>query len=307
MGMNHAGEIAALTRQVRPHVAAITNVEAVHMEFFGSLEGIAEAKSEIFEGLEPGGTAILNRDSPMYPVVLKAARAKGVKHIVTFGEHAEADCCLLEYRPVGNGCEISASIHGKDINYSLQAMGRQWAMSSLLTLATMHALGLDDAKTAKALAAFGELEGRGKVVQIGDMALIDDSYNASPAAMRAAFLKTAEVWESRGKKGRKLAALGDMLELGKDAPALHAGLAQDMKNAGFDAVFTAGNLMKHLHDALPQNLRAGHAAKAAELLPLLQKNLRAGDILLIKGSHGSKMYELAKTLSTDEGEKKHAV
>jgi UDP-N-acetylmuramoyl-tripeptide--D-alanyl-D-alanine ligase len=173
-------------------------------------------------------------------------------------------------------------------------------MTSLLVLAVTNALGLDDGKTAAVLSGFTELEGRGHVVVLpvkgGQVLLVDDSYNASPAAMRAAFSKTAEIWEQNGRKGRKLAALGNMLELGSNSSDLHRGLADDIAKHGFDSVYTAGDLMMHLREALPEKKRAEHAAKAMDLLAALQKDLRAGDILLVKGSHGSKMYELAKAL-----------
>ena len=300
MGMNHAGEISHLTKMVQPHVAAITTVEAVHIEFFGSVDGIADAKSEIFEAMTGEGFAIVNRDNPQYGRIAKQATEKNVKHIVTFGSHEKSDCRLVDYRATTEGCAITASIHGKHISYTLKAIGRHWALTSLLTLAVTHALGLDDAKTAAALAQFGELDGRGRIVKVtlsgGEIILIDDSYNASPAAMRAAFMKTQEVWESTGRKGRKFAALGNMLELGQDAVALHTGLVPDIERQSFDGIFTAGDLMKHLHDALPSGVRAGHVAQAMQLLPLLDKKLRAGDVLLVKGSHGSKIYELAKAL-----------
>lgn len=315
MGMNHAGEISHLTRMVQPHVAAITTVEAVHIEFFDSIEGIADAKSEIFDVMTGEGFAILNRDNPHYGRVSKRATEKNVKHIITFGAHEKSDCRLIDYRATAEGCSISASIHGKHMQYTLKAVGRHWALTSLLTLAATHALGLDDEKTAAALAQFGELDGRGKVVKIpvagGDVIVIDDSYNASPAAMRAAFAKTHEVWEGAGRKGRKFAALGNMLELGQDAVSLHTGLLPDIEKAAFDGVFTAGDLMKHLHDGLPTGVRAGHVAAAMQLLPLLEKKLKAGDVLLVKGSHGSKMYELAKALldkaSPQTAGHKHAV
>jgi UDP-N-acetylmuramoyl-tripeptide--D-alanyl-D-alanine ligase len=316
MGMNHSGEISHLTHMVKPHIAAITTVEAVHMEFFGSMEAIADAKSEIFEDMPKGGIAILNRDSPLYAYMLKKAGAHGVHISVTFGTHEKADCRLVEYRPLESGCTVSASIHGRHISYTMQAVGKHWAVTSLLTLAVTHALGLDDEKTAAALASFGELDGRGRVVPVpvagGRAILVDDSYNASPAAMAAAFAKTAEVWESMGRKGRRLAALGNMLELGADAPLLHSGLARDIQQHGFDKVFTSGELMKHLHDALPPGLRAGQVAQAMQLLPLIEKELRAGDVLLLKGSHGSKIYELAKALLDKAAapaamEKRHAV
>lgn len=310
MGMNHAGEISALTRMVQPHVAAITNVEAVHMEFFDSLEAIAEAKAEIFEGLVMGGTAVLNHDNALYPQLVTRAKAQGITRIITFGEHAKADCRLLDYGAGESGCAIEASIYGEHYDYTLGAVGRHWAITSLLVLAVMHALELDIETTIDALAEFSELPGRGAImsvpVQGGEALLIDDSYNASPAAMRAAFSKTAEVWKGSGGQGRKLAALGNMLELGATGPSLHAGLAADLTKHGFDRVFTAGDLMKHLHDALPAKLRAGHVSKASELLSIIQKELRAGDVLLVKGSHGSKMYELAGALQST-GEKKHAV
>ena len=332
MGMNHAGEISHLTKMVQPHLAAITTIEAVHMEFFGSLEAIADAKAEIFltspspcrgEGRGGGNTgeispvatpsltfpptgggdryAILNRDNPQYGRLAKRAAECGIKHIVTFGSHEKSDCRLIDYRGGATGCSISASIHGKHMQYTLKAIGKHWAYTSLLTLAVTHALGLNDEKTTAALTQFGELDGRGRIIKIrvssgGEALVIDDSYNASPAAMRAAFAKTQEVWESGSRKGRKFAALGNMLELGRDSIALHTGLAADLDV--FDGVFTAGELMKHLQDLLPSGKRAGHVTQAMQLLPLLEKKLRADDVLLIKGSHGSKMYELAKALSS---------
>jgi UDP-N-acetylmuramoyl-tripeptide--D-alanyl-D-alanine ligase len=300
MGMNHAGEIAHLTEMVQPDVAAITTVEAVHIEFFDSIDGIARAKAEIFDSMNAKAVAVINRDNPQWQVIRECAAKKGISNLVFFGTGVGAQCRLEHYAASAHGSEIKGNIHGTSMSYRIQAIGKHWAMTSLLTLAVTHALGLDDQKTIEALANFGELEGRGRILPLpvkgGEAILIDDSYNASPAAMRAAFAKTAEVWESIGRKGRKLAALGNMLELGKDAPQLHTDLAADIVKHGFDGVYTAGNFMQHLHDVLPPQMCAGHVEKAMDLLPLLQKELRAGDILLIKGSHGSKMYELAKAL-----------
>jgi UDP-N-acetylmuramoyl-tripeptide--D-alanyl-D-alanine ligase len=314
MGMNHAGEIAHLTKMVQPHVAAITTVEAVHIEFFDSIEGIADAKSEIFDAMSGDGVAILNRDNPHYARVSKNASGKNVRGIITFGSHEKSDCRLVEYRATAEGCQISASIRGKHIGYSLKAVGRHWALTSLLVLAATDAMGLNVDKTASALAAFGELDGRGRIVKVpmpgGEILMIDDSYNASPAAMRAAFAKTQEVWESAGRRGRKFAALGNMLELGQDSISLHTGLSPDIEGLAFDGVFTAGELMKHLSDTLPAGMRAGHVAAAMQLLPLLEKKLKTGDVLLVKGSHGSKMYELARALAEKTAggsERKHAV
>ena len=305
MGMNHAGEIAHLTRMVKPDIAAITNVEAVHSEFFHSIDGIANAKSEIFEGMKVGGIAIINRDSPHYALMARRADDNSIKNIITFGSHEKADCRLIQYHPANGACTVEASLFGKRIHYTMEAVGRHWAITSLLTLAVAHGLNLDDERTADALVDFGELEGRGSLTYLqvrgGEAVLIDDSYNASPAAMRAAFVKTAEVWQGQQKKARKLAALGNMLELGAKSAELHAELAYDIDREGFDKVFTAGEWMKHLHDMMLPPLRGDHVAQAMALLPILQKELQAGDVLLVKGSHGSKMYELVKALKDKIG------
>lgn len=314
MGMNHTGEISHLTKMVRPHIAIISNVEAVHMEFFASIDDIAKAKGEIFEGLEKGGIAIVNADQRYFknlrssaaqaaPVNLASPRSARPETI-TFGADAKADFRLLSYKPTVSGCEVSASIMGEKIDYIIAATGRHWAIISLSVLAAVHALGLDVKKSASALANFSEVEGRGRVVEFaakgGAALLINDSYNASPASMRAAFAKTGEVWQAQGKKGRKIALLGDMLELGEESAKMHADLAADLQAQGFDKVYCAGKLMQNLHDALPQNLRGAYAANAASLLALIDGIFEAGDVILIKGSHGSKMYELANNLLEKE-------
>lgn len=307
MGMNHKGEISHLTRMVRPHVALVTGVEAVHLEFFSSVNEIAEAKAEIFEGVtgqgENSGVAIINSDQP-YFADIPIPR-------ITFGTNKKADCRLLSYKPTISGCEVSANIMGETVNYTMAATGRHWSVISLSVLAVCGALGLDIRKTAVALSGFSEVDGRGRVVKInvngGQVLLVNDSYNASPASMVAAFEKTSEVWQSYGKKGRKIALLGDMLELGKTAAALHAGLAESLMEQGFDKVYTAGNLMRHLYDALPSGLQGGHAQDAASLLPMVGGVFKSGDVVLVKGSHGSKMYELADALLAEKEKIKNAV
>lgn len=315
MGMNHVGEIAHLTCMVRPHIALITGVEAVHLEFFASLEEIARAKAEIFEGFEDivipneceescraktvkiprqarddTGIAIINSDQKYFADI-------DYKKI-TFGVNEKSDCKLLSYKPTISGCDISASVMGKKFDYKLAATGKHWAIISLSVLAVCDVLGLDVQKSAEALAEFSEVDGRGRVVKInvsgGQALLIDDSYNASPASMRAAFEKTDEIWQAQGKKGRKIALLGDMLELGETSSILHAKLAENLQAAGFDKVYTAGDLMLNLHNALPINMRFNHAKNWMDLLNIIQ--LKAQDVVLIKGSHGSKMYEVADRL-----------
>ena len=205
--------------------------------------------------------------------------------------HEGADCQLAD---------SAVNIGGKHILLKLGVTGKHWTFNSLFALAAISALGLSVEKSAAKLAEFEEPEGRGRVIKImaegKPVWLIDDSYNASPASMNAAFDKTQDVWKEKGGTGRKIAALGNMLELGLQTVPLHQNLEVGLNSNHFDRVFTAGNHMKHLHEAMQPPMRAGHAGGAMQLLPLLSKELRAGDILLIKGSHGSKMYELAKAL-----------
>jgi UDP-N-acetylmuramoyl-tripeptide--D-alanyl-D-alanine ligase len=292
MGMNHAGEISHLTRMVRPHIALVTGVYAVHLEFFSGVDEIAAAKAEIFEGLESGGIAVISADQPYFKNI--AARK------ITFGEDNSSDFRLASYKATSTGSEISADINGKKLDYAIPTIGRHWAIISLSVLAVGEAMGLDMKKTASALAGFHEVSGRGNVTEIkvngGSALLVNDSYNASPASMGAAFVKTAELWEARGKKGRKIALLGDMLELGESADLLHAGLADKLIEQGFDSVYTAGGLMESLHNALPPHLRAGHAQGAAELLQVVAGKIGGNDVVLVKGSHGSKLYEVAAML-----------
>lgn len=292
MGMNHAGEISHLTRMVCPQVAIITAVEAVHLEFFDSIEGIARAKAEIFQGVPPGGSAVLPADSPFLPLLKEEAVRSGINRFCMFGK-AIADCRMVSYKPVASGCKVTSTIAGKKLSYTLNALGEQWALLSVVTLAACHMLGLDVEKTATAIASFSEPEGRGRISQLPNGAfLIDDSYNASPASMRSAFAKLSEV----KAQGRKFAVLGDMLELGPEARDMHEALLLSLEYKNIDQVFTAGSLMKYLHDALPSAMRGAHMAHAMELLPALKKTLRAGDVVLVKGSHGSHMHALAAAL-----------
>jgi len=296
MGMNHAGEISHLTHMVRPDVMVITNIEAVHLEFFKDLQAIADAKAEIFEGAEKGAVAVLNADNSFCDYLIEKARALHIAPL-TFGEKETADARLLTYEATATGAEMMIKLAGQTISFALAATGKHWALTALTALTVAQALKLPLPKTAAALADFSEVEGRGKVLPLalaeGNAWLVDDSYNASPVSMRAAISKADEVWKLHGKKGRKIAALGDMLELGNDAPHLHASLSDTLIAHGFDMVFTAGALMQHLSAALPKAQRGQHMLDAKQLMPLLQKTLAQGDVLLVKGSHGSKMYELA--------------
>ena len=290
LGMNHAGEIDPLSRLVRPHVAIITTIAPVHMEFFASIEGIAEAKAEIFAGVEPGGTAVLNRDNPHYDLLALRAREAGIENIIGFGSHAEARFRLVSVEIGADGSRIEATCDGKKLKYRLALPGRHQAHNSLAVLAAIHAVGADVADAAK---AFGEIQppaGRGArhKVKAGkiEFLLIDDSYNASPVSMVAALRVLADVAPSR--KGRRIAVLGDMLELGPDENKFHRDMAEDAAAAGIDLVLAAGTRMAHMFNALPAHLQGGRADTSSDLSPMVAAALRDGDVVLVKGSAGSK-------------------
>lgn len=287
MGMNHAGEISVLTRLVRPHVALITKIAPAHLAFFASVEGIADAKGEIFEGLVPGGTAILNRDDAHYERLLRHARRGAPAAIVTFGEHPEADWRLVELSLASEHSDLVIRWRGHGIACRVGTAGRHWALNSLGVLAVAQALGADPEHAARSLADLRPPAGRGErhpfKVKGGEALLIDESYNANPVSVRAALALLGQM------EGRRIAALGDMLELGERADALHADLAKTIAEVGVDLLFTCGRHMAHLHEAVPAALRGGHAPDSAALAVLVRDALRPGDVLLVKGSLGSRM------------------
>ncbi len=298
IGMNHAGEIAALARQVRPLVAIITTVEAVHLEFFPSVKAIADAKAEIFLGLDPEGAAVLNSDNAYFDRLRHHATQAGVKRIISFGTGEAAMCRLVEYRQEAEGSYVRASIAGMDIVYALQARGIHHALNSVAALAAVYALGEDVATAAGAMAQFGTPHGRGNHITLtmgGNIfTVIDDSYNASPVSMKAALTMLREA------KGRKLAILGDMLELGDSAPQLHHALLEAIITNSIDKVMTVGTQMEHLHNALPVALRLGHYPDATSAGNALSDLIQAGDTILIKGSHGTGMFRLVEQLKNSQ-------
>jgi UDP-N-acetylmuramoyl-tripeptide--D-alanyl-D-alanine ligase len=299
MGMNHSGEIQPLSRLARPHVAIITTVEPVHLEFFSSVEAIADAKAEIFRGLEPGGAAVINRDNPHYERLAAAARDAGVERIVSFGEHAAADARLVKAALQPDCSTVQARILGADVAYKLGAPGKHVVLNSLAVLAAVSLVGADLALSALALAELAPPTGRGARVTLslgnGEPALlIDESYNANPASMRAAIalLGQAEI----GSRGRRIAVLGDMLELGTAGPDLHRGLVEPLRAHGIDLVFCCGPLMRALWEALPSERRGGYAEGADALEADVIAAIRPGDALMVKGSLGSRMGPIVKAL-----------
>ena len=298
IGMNHAGEITPLTKLVRPHVAIITAVEPVHLEYFGALEKIADAKAEIFSGIEPGGAAVLNRDNGQYARLEAAAKAAGVSRIVTFGEHQDAEARLLRASLQANSSTVEARILGENVTYKLGAPGRHVVHNSLAVLAAVALVGADLALAALALANLKSAAGRGARATLrlpgGAALLIDESYNANPASMAAAIALLGQAPVK--KQGRRIAVLGDMLELGPSGPALHRGLAGPLAAAGVDLVYCSGPLMRSLWEALPSGRRGGYAETAAALEPAVLDAIRDGDAVMVKGSLGSKMGPIVKAL-----------
>lgn len=297
IGMNHPGELAPLSRLVRPDVAVITTVAAVHMEFFETVMDIAEAKAEIFAGMS-GGVAVLNRDNPFFPILLVGAYSAGVERVIGFGAHPDAQMRLVGYAADATGADVAARFDGRDLHYRLGVPGRHWALNSLAVIAAASAVGADLDAALASLADLAAPKGRGRRHRIlipgGSFELIDDSYNASPTSMRAAFeiLSASEP----GPGGRRLAALGDMLELGPDSPRLHAALAGPLRAGRIDLVFTAGALMAALHDALPPEMRGAHAPNSDALARLLVEAVRPGDVIVVKGSLGSRMGRVIEAL-----------
>jgi UDP-N-acetylmuramoyl-tripeptide--D-alanyl-D-alanine ligase len=298
MGMNHAGEIAPLTKLVRPHVAIVTTVEPVHLEFFASVEAIADAKAEIFQGIEPGGAAVINRDNPHFARLERAAKDANVSRIVSFGENAKADARLIKFALQADSSTAQARILGHDITYKLGAPGRHVVQNSLAVLAAATLAGADLAIAALQLGKLTPPTGRGarQVLEVpgGEALLIDESYNANPASMRAAIALLGQA--PVGARGRRIAVLGEMLELGPRGTELHSGLTKPIEESGVDLVFCAGSLYQGLWEALPSGRKGGYAESAAALESQVLGAVHAGDAVMIKGSLGSKMGPIVKAL-----------
>ena len=298
LGMNHPGEIAALARLVEPDVAVITAIAPAHLGYFPSVEAIADAKAEIFAGMSREGAAVLNADNPHYQRLAAAARARGLGRILGFGEHSEAAVRLIDCHLYSTASAVTAAVMGEIVDYCVSLPGRHWVMNSLAVMAAVQAAGADISAAAAAMGALEALAGRGRrhriAVSGGEAALIDESYNANPESMRAALAVLATVVPRPG--GRRIAVLGDMLELGPGAGDLHAALAAPVGSAGVDLVFTVGRQMENLDRVLPARRLGGHADTAAALLPVLAAALRPGDVIMVKGSLGSRMADIVKPL-----------
>lgn len=296
IGMNHAEEIRPLSRMVRPHAAAITTVGPVHVENFpDGEEGVARAKTEIFEGLEPGGVAVLNADNVWFDLLNTEARRAGAT-VRTFGTGPDCDARLIDFQAPGRHGVVQARLHGKALDFPILQTGLHWGLNSMAVLLMLEALDVGLDAGLAALGAFEPLEGRGaeNLVRVlgGAFTLVDESYNANPISMASAIATLG----ARGVEGRRIVVLTDMLELGSQAHDFHSGLAEPLERARIDLVFCAGPLMKTLWDALPPTRRGGYAETAAELAPQVVRTVEPGDLVMVKGSNGSKAGAVAAAL-----------
>jgi UDP-N-acetylmuramoyl-tripeptide--D-alanyl-D-alanine ligase len=299
--MNHPGEIGGLARLARPHVAVITTVEPAHLGFFPSVEAIADAKAEIFLGLEAGGVAVLNRDNPHYTRLAAAAVRTGAADVVSFGAHRAATVRLLDCVLESRSSMIEASLPGFTVRIRLPVAGRHWVINMLAVLAAVRAIGADPRRAAQALTGLEELPGRGRRYELlwrsGRLTLIDESYNASPAAVCAALAVLAAIPIAHG--ARRVAVLGDMLELGEATARLHRELAEPLAAAKVERVFLVGTAVAALYDALPESRRGGLWPTAGEAIPELLRFLRAGDVVMVKGSRGIRLGPIVERLRAE--------
>jgi UDP-N-acetylmuramoyl-tripeptide--D-alanyl-D-alanine ligase len=303
IGMNHRGEILPLTHLVRPHAALVTTIAPAHIENLGSLEAIADEKGDIYAGLEPGGAALIPNEAPHASRLVEAAERNGAT-LIRFGREPACEARLLRFDMDETGSTAEAEILGRIIRYRVGVEGAHWALNSVAALATADVVGADLDAAAHALEHLRAFDGRGVATRIdapfGAFMLVDDSYNANPASMAAAFATLAA--RKPGQGGRRIAALGDMLELGPEERSYHAGLSRPLEEAGVDLVFAAGPRMAALMEALPPERRGGYAESADALIPIIAGSLRSGDIVLVKGSNGSKMSRVVAALALLKGD-----
>jgi UDP-N-acetylmuramoyl-tripeptide--D-alanyl-D-alanine ligase len=300
IGMNHPGEITPLVAMVTPHIAVITTIAPVHLEYFSSIEEIARAKAEIFSGLEADGLAILNGDNEQCDFLRKLARAAGVTRIQTFGQADGSDARLQKSALLADCSCVRATVCGRSVAYKVGVPGRHVVHNTLGVLLAVVAAGADLAKAMMALAQLRPAKGRGArdvlTLRDGNADLIDESYNANPASMRAAIAVLGQ--SPTTGAGRRIAVLGDMLELGGEGAQMHADLAEPMDDAGVDVAYLCGPLMKNLWHALPARRRAAYGQAPTDLQARLMREIIPGDVVMIKGSLGSRMGPIVEALKT---------
>ena len=299
IGMNAPGEIAPLSRMVAPHAACVTTVGPVHIEGFSDGEtGVAREKAAIFQGLIPGGMAVMNGDTPWTRLLQDAAQEAGAE-VAVFGSRPGLDARLIDFRPDAEGAVVIAELRGRPIEFRLGQSGHQWGLNSLAVILMLEALDVPLDTSLAALGAFQPLAGRGqtKVVRLpeGGFTLIDESYNANPLSMAAGFRSLGARPVVDG--GKRIVVLTDMLELGDQSRALHTGLAGAIDAAGLDMVHAAGPEMKALYEALPASRRGLWRDTAGELANEAAMLAGPGDIVMVKGSNGSRASLVAAALA----------
>ncbi|MCJ8324523.1 MAG: UDP-N-acetylmuramoylalanyl-D-glutamyl-2,6-diaminopimelate--D-alanyl-D-alanine ligase [Rhizobiales bacterium] len=298
IGMNHLDEITPLVKMVSPDIAIITTVAPAHLGYFKNLQQIALAKSEIFDGLAKNGTAILNRDNEFFDYLSDRAKLKNITNIVSFGSHPEADLHLYEYQLLPTQSKVTVFDGDKKYKYEIGVAGKHQISNSLAVLLAIKSLDIDLVRVLSVLSMVELTDGRGAQSDIGfkngHIKLIDESYNANPASMVAAFsVLSAQIVKP---DGRKVAIIGDMLELGTDSPQIHAQLAAGIVAADIDLVLACGPDMKNCYELLPANMQAGYAPSSALLVKKLNAALSPNDVVMVKGSLGTKMSEIINKL-----------
>ncbi len=289
VGMSQAGEIRPLSHMIKPQIALITQVVEAHVAFFKSVEDIARAKAEIFEGMEQNGSVILNQDNPQFFLLAEIAKKNGAK-VFSFGAHDKSDFRLLSYEGHAEKESVVAEIGGEKVSYTLPAPGTHWALNSLAVLGAVYIAGADVKKAASRLESVEIPAGRGRRHK-GVFTILDESYNANPTSMRAAL-------EILGKSegNRKIAVIGDMRELGDVSQKRHEELLDPLLKNKVDLVYCCGPYMAYLFDRLPQNMKGGYAPTSLELIPLVLDAIQPGDVITVKASLGTRVKPIVEAL-----------
>lgn len=301
LGMSHSGEMSVLSKIFKPDISIITTIAPVHLENFSSVEGIAKAKSEIFSGMNQDGTAILNSDNQYIGILESEAIRNGIKSIIKFGCNSDNEGYLISCESDDGGVKIESNIFKKKVDYTMLSQGKHHAVNALSVLLSVGSLGLDVQKAADGLKSFTDVKGRGAVKEIilkdkKKITLIDDSYNASVLSIKAAL----DVLSKKSKCKRKVAILADVLELGEISIKEHKGLLDSVEKSNVDKVIAVGPLMKELFDILPARLKLHHFNDHNEAIRSIDRLLEESDCVLVKGSFGTKIYELVNYLEGEE-------
>ena len=299
IGMNHPGEITPLVKMVRPHVAIITNVAAAHLGAFDSIDDIARAKAEIYSGVVPGGYALINHDDRRYVLLRDLAAEAGIENLLSFGSKRGSQVWMRAMDEDADGTDISVRIDGHDFDYRVSIPGEHVALNSLAVMGAAHLTGADIDKSIAAFSRLMPTKGRGTRYVIGGsgamgITLIDESYNANPASMEAA-LRMLKNFEGVATK-RRIAVLGDMLELGKQSRKFHEALTKPIAEANVDLVFLVGQEMENLAKLLPKDKLGGHFDDADAALPRLLETIKGGDVVMFKASNSLRFSSMVQNV-----------